>query len=183
MQANDLGADEVVAWGEVGQSDLDEALVGNEVLDSPLSAGQTVLVDLGPDSAYTVGVGLCNVDHDGALVRGRDRVITVAGRGGVVVVPLHTDLGASRNRDLVGGGLSAVANHGSRGDIEDGVVAVGRSLDGKVLAHVLSANDEALESGMRSGNVGSSQDDGGLGEHDDVFGGVVVVGWLVQVKS
>ena len=182
VETNHLGADEVVTSLKVGEVNLQETLGGDEVVNTPLGAGKTVLVDLGPDGALTVGVGLGDVDHDGSLVGGCDRVITVTGGGGVVVVPLHTDLGASSNLDLVGSGLATVANHGSGGDIEDGVVAVGRSLDSEMLALVLAVNDEALEGGVRSGKVGSSQDDSSLGEH--VCGRWVgwLVGWFEKVE-
>ena len=179
VETDHLGADEVVTSLKVGKGDLDETLVGNEVVNTPLATGKTVLPDLGPDSALTVGVGLGDVDHDGTLVRGSNGLVTVTSGNGVVVVPLHADLGASSNLDLVSGSLATVADHGSGGDIEDGVVAVGRSLDGEVLTLVLAVNDEALEGGVRSSEVGSSQDDSGLGEH--VCG--CCVGWLVGLQK
>lgn len=148
--------------------DGDGTLVGDELVDGPLSARETLLEDLGPDSSLAVGGSVTEVDHDWSLVRSSNRLIVVALSGGtVVVVPLHGDGRASSDLDLIGGSLSAIADHGSRGNIENGVVAVGRSLDSEVLALVLSANDEALESCVSSNEVGSSQGESSGGLHVD----------------
>jgi hypothetical protein len=144
VQTNHLGADKVVASLKVGEVDRDETLVFDEGVDSPVGTGQTILVDLLPDGALAVGaVVLGDVDHYGTLVRSRDGLIAVTGNGGgIAVVPLETDGGTSGNLDLVGGGLATVAHHGGGGDIEDGVVAVGGSLNGEVMALVFAVNDK-----------------------------------------
>lgn len=87
------------------------------------------------------------------------------------MVPLHGDRRTSRNLDLVAGSRSTIAVHESRSNILDGVVAVRRSPDSKVLTLVLSTNDEALEGGMSGNEVGSSQDESSGGLHCDGGGG------------
>jgi hypothetical protein len=97
---------------------------------------------------------------------------------------LHANGRASGNGDEVRGRLATVADHGSGGNILDGVVSVGRSLDSEVLALVLSVKDEALESSVGSGELGNSQDDSGLGEHVDGCLVVRLLGCLeVRVNS
>ena len=86
VESNDLRADQVVTSSEVGKGDGDLTLVGDEVLNSPLAVGETVLVELGPDGTLTVGVSRGNVDHDGTLVRGGDRLVSVTGGGGGVLL-------------------------------------------------------------------------------------------------
>ena len=166
VETNHLRADPVATGLEIGELDVDDTLVVVEPVNTPLAILKTILPNLGPDGTLTLGVGLGDVDHDRAVVGGGNWVLSVARRRlGVVVVPLHANSGASGNLDLVGGSLATVADHGSRADIEDGVVAVGGSLNSKVVACILSANDEALEGGVGSGEVGSSQNNSGFGEH------------------
>lgn len=181
VETNELGADPVLARLHVGKLDRDQTLVVVEPVNTELAILETILPDLGPDVADTVGGSLSHVDHDGTLVGGSNGLILVVGVGSLVVVPLHADGGASSNLDLVSGGLTAVANHGSGGDIENGVVAVGRLLNSKARTHVLAANDEALESSVRGSEVGNSQDDSGLGEHGD--GWYVEVGWFEKSRE
>jgi hypothetical protein len=82
--SNDLGAEEVVASGE-GAGELNRVLstVGYEFLNSPLSVGESLVGDLGPNGTVAVAGGFGNVDEDWALVREIDDVVTP-----VVVVPL-----------------------------------------------------------------------------------------------
>ena len=125
MERNDLGADQVLAGGEVGQRDAVLALVGDEVLNSPLAVGKTISGELGPDGTLTVRLSRGNVDHDGALVRGSDGLISVTRDGGrVVVVPLEGDLGVTGNLKGIGSLGTTVAGHELGGDIQDRVVAV-----------------------------------------------------------
>lgn len=156
VQTDHLWADQVLSVLEVGKSHSDLALVVDELLHSELAGSQTLLEDLGPDSALTVGRGLGHVDHDGALVRlGNGLVGVTLNGGGVVVVPLEGDVGTSLVLDEVGAHLTAVADHGGGGDIQDGVVAVGGDLD--TLGDILAVNDEGLEGGVGRDGVGSSQ--------------------------
>lgn len=157
VQGDDLRADVVLALSDIRKGDGDLALVGDELIDSPLAARETLLEDLGPDSALTLGVSLSHVDHDRALVGGGNGLVLVPSLGlGVVVVPLEGDLGTSLHGDEVSGGLSTVADHERRGHILDGVVAVAWGLDSEVLTLVLSANDERLEGSVASDELGSS---------------------------
>jgi hypothetical protein len=166
METDHLGADKVLAVLNVGKGDGDLALVVDELLDSPDTVVQALLEDLGPDSSLTVGGGLGHVDHDGSHVRSSDRLVSITRAGlRVVVVPLEGDVGASSNVDKVGGGLAAVADHGSGGDIEDGVVAVGRRLDSEVLSLVLSVDDDGLEGGVASDELGSGESECYGGPH------------------
>lgn len=84
---NDLGADEVVAGGEsAGELNRVLSAVGYETLNSPLSVGESLVGDLGPDGTVTVGGGLGNVDEDWALVGKIDDVVS-----SVVMVPLKVN--------------------------------------------------------------------------------------------
>lgn len=186
VKGDDFGADDVVSGLEVGQINGDGTLVGNEVVNSPLAVGETLLKDLGPDGTLTVGFSGGDIDHDGTLVGlrhggqfmnifdifdvtyGSNGFIIITGnRCGVVVMPLEGEGRAGSNLDLVGGGLSVVADHGSGGHISDWVVAVGRSLDSEMLTLVLSIDDEALEGCVSSNEVGSSQYESSGGLHLD----------------
>jgi hypothetical protein len=189
MESNDLGTDEVVAIREVGELDRDLALVGDELFNSPFTARKTLLEDLGPDSSLALGIGLCDVHHDGSLVGSSDGPLKVVstlsssfagmehilvgvtrGGGGVVVVPLEGDIGASSDLHIVGSGLATVANHGWGGDIEDRVVAIGRSLDSEVLALVLTTDDERLEGGVAGNELSGSESERDGGPHVEVCG-------------
>lgn len=171
VETNDLRADPVVARLQVGDVDGDETLVLNEFFDSPLSVSETLLPDLGPDSALALALSRCHVDHDRTIVRSGDWLVRVAGREGVfaviIVVPLHADRGTSSHFDLVCGGLSTIANHGGGCHILDRVVSVRGGLDSKVVALVLSVDDEALEGGVSSNEVGSGQNESSGGLHGD----------------
>lgn len=85
METDHLGANEVFASSQFGKSDRDLTLVGNELVNAPLAVGKTVLVELGPDSTLTVGVGRGNVNHDGTLVRRSDGLVRVTRAGGWVL--------------------------------------------------------------------------------------------------
>jgi hypothetical protein len=80
VEGNDLGTDEVVAVGEVREGDSDLTLVRDELLNGPFAVGQTLFEDLGPDGTFTLGRGLCDVDHDWTLVgssNGPGRVVSM----------------------------------------------------------------------------------------------------------
>ena len=185
VEGNDLGAEVVVARGKVGDGNVDETLVVVELVDGPGGAGKTLLLDLDPDLTLTLGLSRGHVDHDGALVGGSNGLVLVARgiTGAVVVVPLDLDLGASGNLDEVGGLSSTVADHGLGGDIEDGVVGVGRGLDTLVLASILAVNDEGLESGVAVGELGSGESESNSGLHFDGWWVVCVGGlwWKLRV--
>jgi hypothetical protein len=86
----------------------------------------------------------------------KDLLVSITLDGGwVVVVPLEGDVGASSNVDEVRGSLATVANHSSGGDVQDGVVAVGGDLD--TLGDILAIDDEGLEGGVASNELGSSK--------------------------
>jgi hypothetical protein len=70
VEGNDLGAEEVLAGSEVGDGDAVLALVGNQSVNRPLSSGGrvSILSELDPDFASTVGLCGRNVSEDGALV-------------------------------------------------------------------------------------------------------------------
>jgi hypothetical protein len=158
VESNHLGADQVLTSGEAGKSDAVLALVGDEVLNSPLAVGKTISRDLGPDGTLTVGLGRGNVDHDGALVRGSDGLISITRDGSrVVVVPLEGDLRVTGNLKGIGSLDTTVAGHEVGADIQDRVVAVGRSADSEVVTLVLAINDERLEGGVGGSQLGSSQ--------------------------
>ena len=168
VQADDLGADQVLAVGEVGQSDGDEALVLDEGVDAPDAAVEALLPDLGPDGTLAVALGGRDVDHDGALVGRGDGLVAVARRGhGVVVVPLEADLRAGRDLDELVFGGAAVADHGRGGDIVDGVVGVGGGLNGEVLALVLAVDDDGLEGGVAGDELGRGERESNGGLHGD----------------
>jgi hypothetical protein len=170
VKTDHLGADQVFTVLDVGEGDGDLALVVDELLDGPDTVVQALLEDLGPDRTLTVGRGLGHVDHDGSHVRSRDGLISITGTGlWVVVVPLEGNVGASLDVDKVGGGLAAVAVHGSGGDIEDWVVAVGRRLDTKVLSLILAVHDDRLEGSVASNKVGSGQSECYRGPHVDFW--------------
>lgn len=68
----------------------------DELVNSPLTTGKTILVDLCPDSSLTSAGGR-NVDSDGALVGGGNNIVTAA-----VVVPLESELITSLYRNRLG---------------------------------------------------------------------------------
>lgn len=69
MEANDLGADQVVAGLEpAGDGDAVAALVGDQLVDGPDTAAEALGGDFGPDGAVAVAGGGGDVDLDGALV-------------------------------------------------------------------------------------------------------------------
>lgn len=124
MEGDDLGAEQVLAGGDVGDGDRVLALVGDQVVDGPLAVAVALLGDLDPAGAGRALLGGGHVDHDGAQVgRGDDVVAGVA----VVVVPLEGELVAGLDLEGLGGGGGAadVAGHGGGGDIGDGVVVGG----------------------------------------------------------
>jgi len=67
VEGDDLRADEIVAFGEVGDRDVDYTAILVELVDGPYCAGQAVLVDLHPAALALGGCG-CDVDHDRAVV-------------------------------------------------------------------------------------------------------------------
>lgn len=69
VESDDLGTEEIVAGGEVGECDAVLAAVGNQVVDGPFAVGVTLLGELDPDIAVTVGRRGCNVGKDWSLVR------------------------------------------------------------------------------------------------------------------
>lgn len=90
------------------------------------------------------------------------------------MVPLESDLGASRNLDGVINLGTAVAGHEGGGDILNGVVAVGGCANSEVLALVLAANDEGLEGGVGRSHGCESSKSVGVLHFDD--------GWLWREK-
>lgn len=82
---NNLGTEEVVTGSE-GAWELNRVLsaIGYESLDSPLSIGESLMGNLGPDGSIAVGGSLSNVDKNWAQVREIDDVVS-----SVVVVPFN----------------------------------------------------------------------------------------------
>jgi hypothetical protein len=80
MESNNFASEEVIASGDAGwDSHRDLASVGNELINSPLTARVTILVDLEPSRSRFVGQSIADfghVDHDRALMR---RVNDIAG--------------------------------------------------------------------------------------------------------
>lgn len=171
VETDHLRADVVLARGKVGERNLNETLVLDEVVDTPGGTGKTVLLDLDPDVTLTLGLGRGKVDHGGSLVGGGDGLVLVATgvTSTVVVVPLEGDLGASGDFEEVGSLSTTIADHGLGGDIEDGVVAVGRGLDSLVLTLVFAVNDERLEGGVAVGKLGSGEGESDSGLHFDCW--------------
>lgn len=169
MKANELRTDQVVASRKVGELNVDKSLVGDEVVNTPLAAGEAVFLELDPDITLAVGLSRGNVDHDGTLVGRGDGFVAVRGVGALVVVPLEAELRSSSNLESIGGLGATVADHGLGGDIEDGVVAIGGSLD-SLATLVLSVKDDALEGGVSSGKLASSESESNGGLHFDVDG-------------
>src|SRR5690606_12248411 len=100
VKGNQFTTEEVVSWRNAGwDGDGDLALVGNQLVNSPLASGVTILVDLEPAVLWNRASGIWNlgkVGHDWALVGGINdqTVVEVSVEG---VGPLHGDGGASSN--------------------------------------------------------------------------------------
>jgi hypothetical protein len=67
VKCDDLGAEKVVACGEVGEGDVDDALVGVELVDGPFGTSQTLLEDLDP-ATLALGGGGGDINQDRATV-------------------------------------------------------------------------------------------------------------------
>lgn len=67
MEGDELGAKQVPASGEVGDGDVVPALGGNELVDTPIGGGASILPELDPDRPGGA-VGRSNVDKDGTLM-------------------------------------------------------------------------------------------------------------------
>ena len=156
----DLRAQDVLAGGEVGQSQV--VLTGlagvgtsDELVDGPLAVAVAVLPDLGPRQRRA---SLGSVNHDGTLVRRGDDVV----RGRVaVVVPLESDLVTALDSDGLGSlDTGDVAAHGGRGDVGDGVV-VGRRVDVSTLlvtdTSILSVDEDVPDGGVGRGELTGSR--------------------------
>lgn len=181
VESNDLGTEEVLASGEAsGESDAVLATVGDESLDRPFAAGQTLLGELDPDVALTVRASGCNVGQDGTLVGEIDDV--VGGRV-VVVVPLEGDLVSSLDVDGLSSRLGAadVAGHVLGGDIDDGAV-VGRGADvatGRVTKTLVDIVDQdVVDGGVGRDHLesaGGSEGEEGSGLHFESGGFLCLV--------
>lgn len=171
VESDDLRAEEVLASSEAGgESDAVLATVGNKSLNSPLAVGKTLLSELDPDVALTVGAGGCNVGHDGTLVGEIDDVVL---RRVVVVVPLEGDLVSSLGVNGLASSLGAtdVAGHILGGDIGDGRVVRGGSdvSAGRVAKTLVDIVDQDVVNGGVSRDhldgAGGSEGEEGSGLH------------------
>lgn len=148
VESNDLLPDQILAGGKVGgNSESVLAVVGNDLVNSPLAVRKSILSNLGPNATNSVARGeRSNVCNDGARVRTVDNVI-VAG----VVEPLKVDLGASRGLDERRSGLATVgtANKIGAGKVLDGaVVRRGADVDISAISLVDAINMNAKHNGM-----------------------------------
>lgn len=154
---DDLLADQVLASLKAGRKvEVDLALVGDELVNSPLGAGEAILLDLGPDGTGTIGLGVGgNVGDDGTLVGAVDDVVAAG-----VVVPLEGEGVTSGGRDELGGSLAAVdvADNVGAGQVLDGAVVGGRSdVDVLTITLVLAVDPDAVHEGVAGDGAGHGQ--------------------------
>lgn len=177
---DDLLADQVLASLESGgKVKVDLALVGNELVNSPLGAVEAVLLDLGPDGAGAVGLGVGgNVGDDGALVGLVDDVVAAG-----VVVPLEGEGVTGGGRDELGGGLAAVdvAGDGRAAQVLDGAVVGGSSdVDVLTITLVLAVDPDAVHEGVAGDGAGHGQSGSNGETHLDGGGfAFLVLSWLM----
>ena len=167
VEGVDLGTEDIVAGGEVGESQV--VLTGlagvgtsEELVNSPLAVAVAILPDLGPRKGRA---SLASVDHDGTLVGGGDDVV----RGlVVVVVPLESDLVTTLDGDGLGSlDTSDVAGHGGGSDVGDGVVVRGRvdvTTLGVANTGILAVDEDVPDGGVSRGELASSRNSENLRE-------------------
>jgi hypothetical protein len=124
VQGDDLRTEQVLAGGDVGNSDRMLAPVGDQVINSPFAVRVALLGDLDPAAASSALLGGSDVGQDGTPVGVSDDV--VRGRTGVVV-PLEGDLVTSLDGQGLGDRVLAVdvAGQVGGGDIGDRAVVGG----------------------------------------------------------
>lgn len=174
--SDDLLADQILASLETGgKIEVNLAVVGLELVNSPLGAIVAGLLDLGPDgaSAIILGVG-GDVGDDGTLVGAVDDVVVT-----VVVVPLEGEGVTGSSLYELGGGLATVdvADEIGAGEVLDGaVVGRGSDVDALAVTLVLAVDPSAVHEGV-SGDGGGHSHSGSDGEtHLDIDRGICVRG-------
>lgn len=80
-------------------------------------------------------------------------------------MPLQSDLLAASDLQRIRSSGTTVANHGSRSDIVDGVVAIRGGANSGMLSLVLAIQHEALESGVAGDELASGQGVESRGPH------------------
>lgn len=136
VESDQFSSEEIVSWWDTAwDGEVDESLVGVELVDSPGVGGdvETIFVDLEPfkasDSAAESVVDLSKVDHDWSLVGGVDGIGKIIWIWAVTaVMPFHGQLGTRWDSDNVGwwwgshGVDATVADDVVGQDIVDGTV-------------------------------------------------------------
>lgn len=166
VQGEEFTTEKVVSWWDTGWDlEVDKALVGIELVDSPGVCGdiETVFVDLEPletgDSLGQSIVDLGEVDHDGSLVGGVNGVRQITRVWSVsAMMPFHSQRSTGWDVDNVSrwwrlhGIWVTIANDAVGEDIGNRAV-VSWDTDTLILTNSDAVNPELLEDGVSGGTA------------------------------